>query len=149
MRDNRLFFFVIPDEDDSGFPGHPVILLSKTIGPNIAVKDINIGIRTFLLDAKGILNRHGTAYAAAIGMLIIAGTYTLDHDDVFTLTFELVSVEELFQFHLGKDIFRLPVKEFAGFCRFPSRSRNDSATGYFGFGDIALTVALSFFRDRH
>jgi len=76
------------------------------------------------------------------------GPDTLDHDDVFALPFELASVEELFQFHLGEDIFRLSVKEFAGFRRFPPVAAM-MAPQDISVLAISPYVALSFFRDRH
>ena len=115
--DDRRLFFIVPEEDDAGVAGHPVVFLPEAVGPHVAVEDVDVGIGISLLDGQGVLHRHGAADAAAVGTLVVAGAGALDHDDVLGAAVEAVLMEPLFQFALGQDIFRLAVEESGGFGR--------------------------------
>ena len=82
---HRRIFGIKPEKEYPLTTGFGVIVFQKAVGSNIAVQDINLGIRIFFFNVQCIFNGRLTTYPGAVGVLFIPGSDALDHDLLFRL----------------------------------------------------------------
>ena len=99
----------VTDEHHPGFARLLIVNFPEAVGPDIAVKHIDIGVGVAFLDVQCVFDGHRAADAAAIRMLFVARADALDHDDVLSLHRPGLVVQLLFQFDLGQDAVGLAV----------------------------------------
>jgi len=105
----RRRFRRVTDEDHPGFARLLVVYFPEAVGPDVAVKHIDVRIRVPFLDVERVFDGHRAADAAAIRMLFVARADALDHDNVLSLRRPGFVVQPLFQFDLGQDPVGLAV----------------------------------------
>ncbi len=76
----RRIFSIVSGKYYALFSGFGIVLFQKSIGPDIPVKDENLGIRPELFDMKGIFDGALAADSGAVGVLVVSRSHTLDHD---------------------------------------------------------------------
>ena len=63
LRNFRFAALVVADKDDALLARLRVVALLEAVGPDVAVENVNVGLRRECLDHQGVLDRFGTAHA--------------------------------------------------------------------------------------
>ena len=96
----RRIFRLIPEENHAQFPCFGIIIFQQAIGPDVPVKDKDLGIRVKFFDVKGIFDGALAADPGTIGIFFVSRSHTLNHDHLVQILGPFF-FQPLGQFHLG------------------------------------------------
>ena len=110
----RWIILVIPEEKDAFFAGLGIVIFQQSVGANIPVQNVYIHIGIDVFQVQSVFDGRLAADSGAIGIFLVAGTDTLDHNRGFRIP-ELVIFHFCGQLELGHNPVILSVSILIGF----------------------------------